>query len=98
MPSINYFLIILNLLVDSFLLDSAVQEKSKVLFRPLHVFKIYRGTTLFKAYHKIPFQSATSILGHSHNACHNGLGEVAAFLRLFAKTVTVYTSPIAGTC
>jgi hypothetical protein len=31
------------------------------------------------------------------NACHNGLGEVAAFLRLFAKTVTVYPSPIDGT-
>jgi hypothetical protein len=26
------------------------------------------------------------------------LGEVAAFLRLFAKTVTVYPSPIDGTC
>lgn len=33
-----------------------------------------------------------------HNACHNGLGEMAAFLRLFAKMVTAYPSPIAGTC
>jgi len=32
------------------------------------------------------------------NACHNGLGEMAAFLRLFAKTVAVYPSPIGGTC
>jgi hypothetical protein len=34
---------------------------------------------------------------YSLNACHNGLGEVAAFLRFFAKTVTVYPSPIDGT-
>jgi hypothetical protein len=26
------------------------------------------------------------------------LGELAAFLRLFAKTVTIYPSPLAGTC
>jgi hypothetical protein len=26
---------------------------------------------------------------YSPSACHNGLGEVAAFLRLFAKTVTI---------
>jgi len=32
------------------------------------------------------------------NACHNGLGEMAAFLRLFAKMVTACTSPLAGTC
>jgi len=33
-----------------------------------------------------------------HNACHNGLGKMAAFLRLFAKMVTACPSPLAGTC
>jgi hypothetical protein len=32
------------------------------------------------------------------NACQNGLGEVAAFLRLFAKMVTARPSPIACVC
>jgi hypothetical protein len=32
------------------------------------------------------------------NACHNGLGEMAAFVRVFAQKVTAYPSPIAGTC
>jgi len=35
---------------------------------------------------------------YSLNACHNGLGELATYLRLFAKTVTIYPSPIDGTC
>jgi hypothetical protein len=30
----------------------------------------------------------------SYNACHNGLGEMAALLRFFAKVVTAYPSPI----
>jgi hypothetical protein len=32
------------------------------------------------------------------NACICGLGEVAAFLRLFAKKVTVYPNPARCTC
>jgi len=37
-------------------------------------------------------------MANAHNACHNGLGEMAAFLRFFAKMVTACPSPIAGTC
>jgi hypothetical protein len=32
------------------------------------------------------------------NACICGLGELAAFLRVFAKKVTVYPSPTRCTC
>jgi hypothetical protein len=33
----------------------------------------------------------------TYNTCHNGLGEMAAFVRLFAQKVTACPSPIDGT-
>ena len=36
---------------------------------------------------------ASGLYFKQHNACICGLGEVAAFLRLFAKKVTVYPNP-----
>jgi len=33
-----------------------------------------------------------------YNACHNELGEMGTFLRLFAKKLTSYPIQLAGTC
>ena len=65
-------------------------------------------------YHKLSLHSCTTVRPHllqifvqicteyylfnSANARHNGLGMMAAFLRLFAKMVTACPNPLDGDC